>query len=204
MPIVAKYIMEARRAAAAERQRLAQQALALTPVEPPEPQPAETPPLLEPQKRRRGHAVRNAAGKWQPTGPDGFANPPEDNKFKKNCAPGPGRPKGSHTHDTLLKRQLEKKRKVRLEGKDRSITTRELLLATTVKDAVEGKDRNARKYLLAEMQRLYPGEVAGMISAQELNASDALSLAEYEAELREEIREELLREMRGAGGETLQ
>lgn len=63
----------------------------------------------------------------------------------------------------------------------------------TVKSALEGKDKHARAYVLAQDQRLHPSQESGddAASAPALSASDLLSLAEYEAELREQLREEV-------------
>ena len=198
MPIISKREADARRAAKAERDRLAQRARTPGTEEPPRNEVGERP------KRRRGHAKKGADGKWQPTAgyPNGFARTSEENRFKPGCKPGPGRPKGSLSHDTMMKQALEKKRPIRIDGKERNVSTRELIILTTVKDAVEGKDRNARKHALAEMQRLYPADNTPHSTAAELNASDALSLAEFEAELRRQVREEILRELDGSDGET--
>jgi hypothetical protein len=101
--------------------------------------------------------VGSGEGKRQATGdyPIGYCRPPERTQFKKGGKPGPGRPKGSLSHDTILKRQLEQKQRVRINGRERNLSFRELILTKAVMAAVDGKDRDARKYVLAESARLY-------------------------------------------------
>ncbi len=187
MPIVAKSVILARKAAAADRLRDLQAATAGARTEVGE-------PVRRPSSPRRGTAVKNEKGKWQPTGnyETGFCRPPENTRFKRGGAPGPGRPKGSKSHDTLLKEQLGQKRRVRIGGRERDVAVRELVIMATVKDAAEGKDRHARKYVLDQMARIYPPtDSEAPSSAIDLTESDALSLAEFEADLRSRIRDEM-------------
>jgi hypothetical protein len=74
---------------------------------------------------------------------------------------------------------------------------------TTVKAALEGKDKHARAFVLAQDQRLHPSKESSGdgLSAPALSASDLLSVAEYEAELRERLREELRAEFEADKGE---
>ena len=149
--------------------------------------------LAPPPKRKRGHAIKDEQGKFLPTGEGpGFANPPKEHQFRKGGSGGPGRPRGSVSFDTLIRKHLTKKRRVRVDGKDRVVTTGELIVMATMKDAAEGKSRDARKYVLGEMARTLPTQVDSQtVGARELNASDALSLAEYEAELRRQLLAEI-------------
>lgn len=136
--------------------------------------------------RRRGHATRDERGKFEPAGDYqvGFARPPAQHRFAKGNRGGPGRPKRSISHDAMLRKELAQKRPVRIDGKSQILTLRELLLKTAVKDALAG-DKQARRLLLAELARLYPADRENLHgpSTAELNASDALSLAELEAML---------------------
>lgn len=143
--------------------------------------------------KRRGHAVKDENGKWLPTGSGpGWCNPPVGSQFKKGGKGGPGRPKGSISHDRLMRKHLAQKRTVRVDGKETKIAAHELVVMTTVKAAAEGKDRDARKFVLAESARLFGEDKNAFdLPVSELNASDALSLAE----LRREIREDVLREL---------
>lgn len=150
---------------------------------------------VEPErKRRRGHAVKNEQGKFMPTSEGvGFASPPKEHQFKTGGPGGPGPKKWSVSFDTLIRKHLTTKRRVRIEGVDRKVSTAELILMTTIKDAAEGKSRDARKYVLAEMARAFPAQADSQaVGPREINDSDALSLAEYEAELRRQLLAEIL------------
>lgn len=151
-------------------------------------------PVLAPApKRMRGHAIKNEQGKFMPTGEGpGFASPPKQHQFRQGGSGGPGRPRGSFSYDTLIHKHLSKKRRVRVDGKDCLVSTGELIVMATIKDAAEGKGRDARKHALAEMARTFPTQADSQsVGPRELNASDALSLAEYEAELRQRLLEEI-------------
>ena len=201
MPIVATHVLEARRASAAAPAPAARRRPSVQPPAPEQDQRSQeqvlpAAPLVNPRTRRRGHAVRDASGKWQPTGEGvGWCNPPVATRFQKGNLGGPGRPKGSVSHDTLLKKHLGQKFSVRIGGTEQKLATNELVIMTTVKAAAEGKDREARKYVLLESARIFPPEPGGPSTAAEPNDADKLSLAEFEAELRHEIRENLIREM---------
>lgn len=151
---------------------------------------------------RRGHAVKDENGKWQPTGDygHGFARTPEHSRFKPGAKGGPGRPKGTVSHDKLLAKHLSQKREVSINGQRQLLTARELLIMTTVKAALEGKDKHARAYVLAQTERLFRSHenAEDLATASTLSASDALSIAEFEEELRARLLEELTGE-RGAG-----
>lgn len=212
MPIVAKHIIEARRAAAAEAAAAAVAVAAPEPVsnglsgENGSAMRSGEEPSTPPGPKRRGHAVRNERGKYQPTSdyPEGFARPPERHQFKPGCAPGPGRPRGSVSHDTLIAKHLNEKREISIRGERKKLATRELVVMSTVKSALEGKDKHARAYILAQHERLFPARESSADAANPatLSASDELSLAEYEQELRERLRDELMAELRGQTGEA--
>jgi len=61
-----------------------------------------------PPKQKRGHARKDARGKWQPTGDYdvGFGKPPKAHRFD-GTKPGPGRPKESRSQDSYLREELE-------------------------------------------------------------------------------------------------
>ena len=229
MPIVAKTVIEARRAAARARAE-AIEAAAPPAAEPPVGRPRlrirkrelvpsppavaepSSPPLPPPPSPspQRGHATRDESGKWQATGDYdvGYCRPPEATRFKKGGKPGPGRPKGSVSHDTMVRRALDAKQTIRIDGKEKKLSRRELVVTRSILDAVAGKDRDARNYVLKESARLYGAPIdapdTGGTEAA-LNASDALSLEEFIADLREnlraEVRAELERELRQETGE---
>ncbi|WP_445192403.1 DUF5681 domain-containing protein [Sphingomonas sp. Tas61C01] len=119
-----------------------------------EPNQSSEPSSMQPAKRR-GHALKSDDGKWLPTGPGpGWCNPPLESRFQKGGRGEPGRPKGSVSHDRVMKKLLVQKRTVRVDGKETKIAAHELIVMTTVKAAAEGKDRDARKYVLSEAARL--------------------------------------------------
>ena len=204
MPIVAKHVIDARRAAAALREAKDTRPPSTTstssvPVRQADPSDPVTPLKSAAPKQRRGHATKDVNGKSQPTGDYsvGWCRPPEQTQFRKGCKPGPGRPKGSLSHDTLLKRQLDQKQLVRINGREKNLSLRELIVTRAVMAAVEGKDRDARKYVLAESARLYAtldntADVGA--DGRDLNASDALTMQEFMDDLREQVRAELLLE----------
>ena len=109
-------------------------------------------------KPRRGHALKDENGKWLPTGDYevGFGRPPVAHQF--NGKPGPGRPRQKVSHDHILRRHLEQKRKVRIDGQDKTMSVLELVIATTIKGALQGKDKPLRELRL-EIARLFPETV---------------------------------------------
>ncbi len=210
MAIIAKSVLDARRAAAAKDQQQRDPETSTMPAAVAMPAPSPSLPLAEapdpttpdrsPPQQRRGHATKDDAGKWQPTSDylSGFAKPPVEHQFKPGGKAGPGRPKGSVSHDALMQKHLKQKREVSVGGRRQKLSTRELLVMSTVKAALEGKDKHARTYALASSERLYPSrEVSDNAAATPaISASDALSLAEFEEEIREQIRSELREELR--------
>lgn len=172
----------------------------IRPIKPPQaPSPSEgedsstmtqnksTPP------RVRGQSTKNADNKWQAAGsyPIGFARPPMHSRFQKGGKGGPGRPKGSISFDSLMRKQLTQKRNVRVDGQDRKLSVVELMLIQAIKAGAEG-NRHARQFLLGEASRLFPGDESRETPSEKvLSESDALSIAEYEAALRRQIEEEL-------------
>ena len=103
----------------------------------------------------KSHKRRPAREKRQPTGDyeRGYCRPPVEHQFKGK--PGPGRPKGSLSHDTIVRRHYDQKRKIKVDGKEELVPVRELFVMTRVKHALEGK-LAPLKEALAESARLYP------------------------------------------------
>ena len=96
------------------------------------------------------------------------------------------------SRDTLLRQELDAKRTVCIDGETRRIATRQLVIQTTVKDALTG-DREARRMIWEAMGRPLPAEadVPELPLYQRLNANDALTLEEFEAEVRRRIMAEV-------------
>ena len=120
-----------------------------------------------------GAPAESARDKQKPTGDYmvGYARPPIEHQFSGK--PGPGRPKGSLSHDTIVRRNLAQTRKVKIDGKVKTMPMREYLVMTQIKLAAEGK-LAALKEILAESARLYPP----LQVAQAGNATTELSAAE--------------------------
>lgn len=144
------------------------------------------------QPSRRGKARKDENGKWQPTGDYevGFGRPPVATRFAGK--PGPGRPKGSVSYDTLMAKHLGQRSKVRINGHQKVVSHAELIVMSTVKDAIEGKRRDARKQVLTEMARLMTPTLrdAG-ISPKDLNDADRLTLEEFHRDVRAQILAEI-------------
>lgn len=213
MAIVAKSIMDARRAAAAAaaaadntRSKRANAKPASDDISVADGGERVATQHSPSRLRKRGHAVKSENGKYEPTADYevGFARPPEHSRFKRGGKPGPGRPKGSTTHDAMLKKQLSQKREVSIGGRRQSIAASELVLISTMKAALEGKDKQARAYILAQSERLYPSSDASesRTTPVALSESDELTIEEFKAELRQQLLEELRAERGFDAGEA--
>lgn len=138
---------------------------------------AEPATAKRPSKKPNKLAIRE---KREPTGDYevGWCRPPVEHRFKGK--PGPGRPKGSVSQDTLLRKHLNQKRKIRVDGKERLVPMRELLVMTATKKAIEGdKELGA---MLAESLRLFPDQQASRASGSGLSAltqADKQLLSEF-------------------------
>lgn len=128
-------------------------------------QPAEvtvsTPSLHEvPATVNNAKSRKAKKEKKQPTGdyPKGYCRPPVETRFD-GTKPGPGRPRGAVSQDTLLKKHLTQVRPVAIEGKQTKLQVRELVLMLRVKEALSGNRRSA-DYVLAEAARLFSERVA--------------------------------------------
>jgi hypothetical protein len=148
-----------------------------------------------------GKTTKDADGKWRPTGNHevGFGRPPKHSRF--NGKPGPGRPKGSLNYDTVLSKHLAMKRKVQIDGREQTLTQGELVIIATVRDALAGKGRDARKQVLADMQRMSPDPLPDTADAGSYNDADNATLEEYRRMIREELRVEIECELAGISGE---
>ncbi len=88
----------------------------------------------------------------------------------------------------MMRKHLAKKRKVKIDGRERSISQGELLIITTVRDALEGKSKDARKQVLADMARMSPAATPESAEpAGRLNEADRLTLDEFCQTVREDI-----------------
>lgn len=191
MPIVAKSVLDARRAAAEAP------ATAVTP----RPQPSSSPadqasgppqgpqrhaicprtravvpanldPSTEPADGNTDDARRAAAGRDDKNYAVGYGKPPLHTRFAKGSRGGPGRPKGVKNHDTLLKDRFEKKRAIKIDGVERIVTQHELLVDLQSQHAMKGKEK-PQQFLLGEAKRLYSAnDDAGPVAAAPLSPSE--------------------------------
>lgn len=103
----------------------------------------------------KSKAAKIKAGKKQPTGDYavGYCKPPLATRFD-GSRPGPGRPPGALSQDTLLKKHLTQVRPVAIEGKQTKMQNRELVLMMRMKEALSG-NRHAADYVLTQAARLF-------------------------------------------------
>jgi len=119
-----------------------------------EPQPD---PLGEPAPKpgqRRGHARRNADGKFEPTGdyPAGFARPPVHTRFD-GSKPGPGRPKGLRSQASYLREALDETLTLTENGIQRKIKKRQAAAKIFVKSGLENPDKQVMLKLLIATEK---------------------------------------------------
>ena len=162
---------------------------------------AEATERREPLSRPKGKAQKDENGKWQPTGDYevGFGRPPIATQFSGK--PGPGRPKGSSSYKTVLLSHLNKRRSLTVDGRKKSVTQGEVVIMTTIRDAMEGKNRDARRQVLSAMERYMPGTGLDQPAAEQPNASDELTMAEFYQTIRAEIMSELGLEVTDKAGD---
>ncbi|MCL6250291.1 hypothetical protein M3P36_04405 [Altererythrobacter sp. KTW20L] len=92
------------------------------------------------------------------------------------------------SYDVMLRKHLAKMRKVRIDGKERTVTQGELVIITTVRDAMEGKSKDARKQILSDMLRLSPPDQHdASASARDHNEADRLTFDEFYQTVRDEV-----------------
>lgn len=131
------------------------------PRTPPPPANDAGAPTVAPRDERKGKVrlkrLKGGGVKREPTGDYlvGNCRTPEHSRFKAGNPGGPGRPRKSRNHDTIVKEQLEEKRTLTIDGKVKSLSQREILLKMLMKAAMGG-DLRAIKMLLDEAARLYP------------------------------------------------
>ena len=84
----------------------------------------------------------------------GYCSPPEHSRFKPGQSGNPkGRPKGSKNTDTLFLEMLDRKVKIKENGKPSKRSVRELLLKQAVNGALSG-DLKSIVFLLNKIERI--------------------------------------------------
>lgn len=140
----------------------------------------QTPLSPKPGEKRSDRQKRQPIGDHKV----GYCRPPVEHQFKGR--PGPGRPRGSLSHDTIMRRNLAQTRKVKIDGKVKVMPMREYLVMTQIKLAAEGK-LAALKLILAESARLYPDRPVVETdhgSSAELTATDQAIIDWFADEIR--------------------
>lgn len=101
----------------------------------------------------------------------GFGKPPKKSQFKKGSSGNPkGRPKGSKSLKTVIRKELAGKVKLLQNGKPKRVTKMEALVMRLVKDALEGKPK-AQTEILKLAQAYLPDETQAT-SQQPVSAED--------------------------------
>lgn len=79
----------------------------------------------------------------------GYKKPPKSSQFKKGQSGNPkGRPKKKQTTDVLLEKELSKKVRVNVDGKEALLTKHEILIRQLVDKAVKGADFKTSKFVI--------------------------------------------------------
>lgn len=147
------------------------------PAQPPAPAASDeetegtTPPEPKP-KQQRGHARKDARGKYMPTADykKGFCRAPPEHRFKVGNPGGPGRPKKQPvTFDEAFTRQAIRKMRVGVDGKPQKMSAMEAFVMRVMSDALGGKSTMSQRLVMEEMRRLFPGN-AGPAQASPLSA----------------------------------
>ena len=166
MPIIAKYVLEERRAAREAQQRAFEQALPAPSLPEAEPSPPVEQAVLsaEPTAENTSNKPKKAKPtkkanrpKKQPTGDyeNGYCRPPIEHQFD-GSRPGPGRPPGSVAQDTIARKHLDWRRTDNVVGNAINVSNRELIYMQVVNAALGGKDRKAMSLALIDAHRLFP------------------------------------------------
>lgn len=143
---------------------------------------------------RKPARTKGAKERRQPTGDytAGYCLPSAEHRFKPGNRGGPGRPKGSRSQDSFLREELDKKRKIRIEGREVTISHRQLAAKILIVQALEKKDPKLLAQVLAHGQRLFPetptdtGTANDASAPEEISETDRTILAWFADEIRAE------------------
>lgn len=118
--------------------------------------------------------------KCQPTGnhPIGYGRPPKHSQFKPNNPGGPGRPKGSRSQNSILRKELEAKQVVRIDGKGVKLSKRELATKMFITKAFEKGESKQLMQVIQFAQSLFPEATDSTASAP-----DAAATARFDQQL---------------------
>lgn len=95
--------------------------------------------------------------KRQPTGDYtvGYARPPVHSQFAPGN-PGGGRKKGSKSQATIMRKELDAKQQVRIDGRSVKLSQRQLAMKVFMKKAFEKSDPKLLKQVLDYADKLFP------------------------------------------------
>jgi hypothetical protein len=111
-------------------------------------------------RRRRGKSGSGARGRGKGDYRVGKYRPPPESRWKPGQSGNPkGRPKGRKSNATMLREILDRKLKVSVEGRMRSITVRELMLTRFADAGLKG-DLKSGFYLLERDDAAEKSDVA--------------------------------------------
>jgi hypothetical protein len=96
--------------------------------------------------------------KKKPTGDYdvGFCKTPIESRFKVGNPGGPGRKRGSLSQDTYLRKELDEKRTLRINGRERRLSTRELATKLLIEAALKKQEIKHLELVVAHARRLFP------------------------------------------------
>ena len=84
----------------------------------------------------------------------GYCNPPIESRFKKGHSGNiKGRPKGDKNINTLLKKEINEKVTVVINGKETKVTKKEIIIKNIVNNAVKNKGKTQETYKLINMMQ---------------------------------------------------
>lgn len=129
----------------------------------------------------------------------GYKKPPLANRIRPGERRNPkGRPKGSRNVDTILSQVMDTPRKIRENGKERKVTTTEVVVLTQIKKATEQGDTRAAQYLL-DRKAAIDAIKSGQQTGEEALSADAEALLEEYISRR--VEDEVARRLAELGGE---
>lgn len=109
-------------------------------------------------------------GKRQPTGDYtvGYARPPVHSQFAPGNRAG-GRKKGSKSQASIMRKELDAKQHVRIDGRSMKLSQRELAMKMFTKKAFERSDPKLLKQMLDYAEKLFPDKKDGGTVANPLS-----------------------------------
>lgn len=150
---------------------------------------ADTTPA-DPAEAKNDAAVSNAARDDTSAYEVGYGKPPKHSQYRKGqSGNSKGRPKGRKNMKTIIREVLDKKLPIKINGKTRAVTGREMIALRLRQKAAEGEMKATQqllKYDYPDDQREESGGSDGF-RPKEVAEIDELVLQEFERQIREEM-----------------